>query len=144
MGCLHSSFIIKKQSMVLKKKIILSIIVGILVIGLTQSSLSEESNETSRIAVDTEEFQQPTSKYDPQEIRIGGHVVDYSRGQNITIVIINPNESEEIINTFASKKGNIHTLLHVTEDSVVGMHQVILEYQGVEIASTSFEILENQ
>ena len=125
-------------------KIIFSILIGVLVIGITQFSFAEESKNASRISVDVDAFEQPTSKYDSQEIRISGHVVDYSRGQNIIIVIISPNESEEIINTFASKKGNIHTLLHVTEDSVVGMHQVILKYQEEEIASTSFEILENQ
>ena len=143
MGCLHSSFIIKKQSMVLKKKIIFSILVGVIVIGLTQSSLSEESNETSRIAVDIEEFQQPTSKYDPQLIRIVGHIADYSRGENVNIIMIKPHGAQEEINTFASKKGNFQTLIQITQDSQIGIHELILNHHDEDIAFTLFKILES-
>ena len=139
----HSSFIGKKQSIVLKKKILFSILIGILVIGLTQSSLSSESKETSRISVDIEEFQQPTSKYDSQLIRIVGHVADYSRGENVNIVLIKPNDAEEEINIFASKKGNFQTLIEITQDSQIGIHELVLKYQGEERAFTLFNILEN-
>ena len=125
-------------------KTMFSILVGILVIGVTQFSFSEEYQETSYIAVDVEEFEQPTSKYNYQEITILGHIADYSRGQNVTIIIIDPNESEEEINTFASKKGDMYTLLHITQDSKIGVHQVILKYKGEEIANTSFEIVDSQ
>jgi len=125
-------------------KTIFSILVGILVIGITQISFAEDYQKTSSIAVDEEKFEQPSSKYNYQQITITGNIVDYSRGQNVTIIIIDPNESEEIISTFASKKGDVYTLLHITEDSQIGTHQVILKYVGEEIASTSFEILENQ
>ena len=125
-------------------KIIFSILIGVLVIGITQFSFAEDSKNTSRITVDEETFEQPTSKYDSQEITITGHIVDYSRGQNVTIIITDPNGSEEEINTFASKKGKIYTLLHITQDSQIGEHQVILKYEGEEIAHTSFEILESK
>lgn len=143
MECSHSSFIVQKQFRLLIKKIIFSILVGILVIGLTQSSLSEESKETSRIAVDVEEFQQPTSKYDPQQIRIVGHIADYSRGENVNIIMIKPNGAQEEINTFASKKGNFQTLIQITQDSQIGIHELILNYQGEDLAFTLFNILEN-
>ena len=42
---------------------------------------------------------------------------------------------------FASKKGEIYTLLHVTNDSQIGIHKISMIYGGVEIATTSFEIL---
>lgn len=125
-------------------KIMFSILAGVLIIGVTQFSISEEYQETSHIAVNEEKFEQPTSKYNYQEITITGHIVDYSRGENVTIIIINPNESEEEINTFASKKGKIYTLHHITQDSQIGEHQVILKYEGEEIAHTSFEILESK
>lgn len=125
-------------------KTIFSILVGILVIGITQISFAEDYQKTSSIAVDEEKLEHPSSKYNYQQITITGHIVDYSRGQNVIIIIIDPNESEEIISTFASKKGDVYTLLHITEDSKIGIHQVILKYLGEEIASTSFEILENQ
>ncbi len=129
----------------LQNKVILPILVGILVIGITQFSFAEEVHqETSSIMVDVEEFEQPTSKYYYQEIRIVGHIADYSRGANVTILTIDPNGSEEEINTFASKKGDIYTLLHITWDSEVGEHKIILKYNDEEIATTSFEILENQ
>ncbi|MGY5143606.1 MAG: hypothetical protein ACW9XH_03900 [Candidatus Nitrosopumilus sp. bin_32a] len=127
----------------MKKKIIFSILVGILAIGITQSSLSEESKETSHIAVDTEEFQQPKSKYDPQQIRIVGHIADYSRGENVNITMIKPNGVQEEINIFATKKGNFQTLIQITEDSQIGIHELILNYHEEDIAFTLFKILEN-
>ncbi len=128
----------------LQNKVILPILVGILVIGITQFSFAEEYQETSYIAVDEEKVEQPQSRYNYQEITILGHVADYNRGENVTILIISPSESEEEINTFASKKGNIYTLLHITQDSQIGINQIILKHNGEEIATTSFEILENQ
>ncbi len=129
----------------LQNKAILPILVGILVIGITQFSFAEEAyQETSYIAVDKEKFEQPQLRYNYQEITIIGHIADYNRGENVTIIIISPSESEEEINTFASKKGNIYTLLHITQDSQIGIHQLILKHNGEEVASTTFEILENQ
>ncbi|WP_297439991.1 hypothetical protein [Nitrosopumilus sp.] len=113
-----------------------------MVIGLTQHSLSEESKDISRINVIGEEFQQPT-KYEPQQIKIVGHVADYSRGEKVNIVMIKPNGMEEEINTFASKRGNFQTLIQITEDSQIGIHELILKYQNEEKAFTLFEILEN-
>ncbi len=104
----------------LQNKVILPILVGILVIGITQFSFAEVYQETSYIAVDEEKFEQPQSRYNYQQITILGHIADYSRGANVTILIIDPNGSEEEINTFASKKGDIYTLLHITWDSEVG------------------------
>jgi hypothetical protein len=66
------------------------------------------------------------------------------RGENVTIIIINPSEFEKEINVYASKKGNFQTLLYITEESQIGIHQVILIYQGEEVASTSFKILDSQ
>jgi len=120
------------------------VLLGILVIGITQFGYAEEIEESSYIAVDIEEFEQPQSKYNYEEITIIGHIEDYSRGDKVTILIINPDKTEEEIGTYASKKGDIYTMIHVTIDSQIGVHEVILTYQGMEIASTSFEILENQ
>lgn len=127
----------------LKKKTIFLVLVGFLIIGLTQTSISEESQETSRISVDVEEFQQPTSKYDSQQIRIVGHIADYSRGEMVSIIIIKPNDTQEEINTFASKRGNFQTLIEITQDSQIGIHELVLNYQGEERAFTLFNILEN-
>ena len=101
-----------------------------------------EEAKITHIEVDDEKFQQPSSKYNYQEIVFFGFVEDYNRGQQVTIKIISPDNSEEEINTYASKKGEIYTLLHITGDSQIGVHQVILKYQDIEIAATSFEIIE--
>ncbi len=126
----------------LQNKAILTILAGILVIGISQFTFAEEAYEKEAyITIDVEKFDQPQTRYSYQEITIIGYVPDYSRGENITITIINPSESEDEINTFASKKGNIYTLLHITHDSQIGVHQLILKFRGEEIATTSFEIL---
>ena len=125
-------------------KVILPMILTVLVIGVIQFAFAEELEKGTYVAVDEEKVDRPKSTYDPQEITITGHIADYNRGQNVIIIIINPNGSEEEINTFASKKGDIYTLLYITWYSEVGKHEVILKYKGEEIASTSFEILESQ
>ena len=127
----------------MQSKIILSALMGILVIGISQFAFAEELEKITYIAVDEEKFEQPSSKYNYQEIVFLGFVEDYSRGEQVTITIISPDESENEINTYASKKGEIYTLLHITNESQIGVHQVNLQYHGVEIASTTFEILEN-
>lgn len=119
-------------------------LLGILVIGVTQHAFAEELEKVTFIAVDEEKFEQPQSKYNYQEITIIGYIEEYARGSQVTITIINPDETEEVISTYASKKGQIYTLLHVTDDSQIGAHNMILKYEGLEIASTSFEILEPQ
>ncbi len=79
----------------MQNKAILPILVGILVIGITQFSFAEEAyQETSYIAVDEEKVEQPQSRYNYQEITILGHIADYNRGENVTIIIINHSESE--------------------------------------------------
>lgn len=127
----------------MQSKIILSALMGILVIGISQFAFAEELEKTTYIAADVEKFEQPSSKYNYQEIVFLGFVEDYVRGEQVTITIISPDESENEINTYASKKGEIYTILHITNESQIGVHQVILQYHGVEIASTTFEILEN-
>ena len=128
----------------MQNKVILPILLGILVIGITQFAFAEEIKKTARISVDAEEFEQPQTKYNPQEITISGKIAGYLRGENVTIIVVNPSESEKEINVYASKKGNFQTLLYITEESQIGIHQVILIYQGGEVASTSFEILAGQ
>ncbi len=125
-------------------KVILPILLGVFVIGITQVAFAEETEKVTFIAVDEEEFEQPKSKYNYQEITIIGYIEDYHRGDKVSIFIIYPDESTEELSTMASKKGDIYTLLHITSDSQIGEHKVILNYHGEEIASTTFEILENQ
>ena len=129
----------------MQSKAILTILAGILVIGISQFSFAAEPHEKEAyIALDVEKFDLPATRYSYQEITIMGYVPDYSRGQTVTITIINPLESEEEMNVIASKEGNIYTLIHITRDTQIGVHQVILEFHGEEIASTSFEVLEEQ
>jgi len=123
-------------------KILFSILLGILVVGITDIVFAEEVEKTPFIAVDEERFDQPKSKYNYQEITIIGFVENYNRGESITITITYPDKSSEEINTYASKKGEIYTLLHITQDSQIGVHLVNLSYQN-NLLSTSFEILEN-
>ncbi|MCV0392400.1 MAG: hypothetical protein K5790_03780 [Nitrosopumilus sp.] len=143
-GCSHVSFIPRIDYQSMKSKIIFSALLGIALVGISQFGFAEDIENTSHVAVDEEKFEQPDSKYNYQEIVILGYVENYERGQQITISIVSPDASEKEINTYASKKGEIYTLLHITQESQIGIHQVILTYHGVDIASTTFEILENQ
>ena len=90
-------------------KVILPVLLRILIVGITQFAFAEEAKIT-HIEVDDEKFQQPSSKYNYQEIVFFGFVEDYTRGQQVVIKIISPDNSEEDINTYASKKGEIYTL----------------------------------
>ncbi|MGY5152142.1 MAG: hypothetical protein ACW9XA_07730 [Candidatus Nitrosopumilus sp. bin_6a] len=127
----------------MQNRIVFSILLGIIVVGTSQIVFAEEIEKTTHIAVDEEKFEQPKSKYNNQEIVFLGFIEDYARGDQVTINIISPDGTQNAINTYASKKGDIYIILHITQDSQIGVHQVNLEYRGVEIASTTFEILEN-
>ncbi len=125
----------------MKGKVILSLLLGLAVIGIGQFAFAEEE-KSPYLAIDEEEFKQPKSKYNYQELTIIGYVENYKRGEEITITITYPDKSEEEINTFASKRGEIYTLLHITQDSQIGKHIISLNYYENSL-STSFEILEN-
>jgi hypothetical protein len=51
----------------MQNKVILPVLLGILIIGITQFTFAEEAKVT-HIEVDDEKFQQPSSKYNYQEI----------------------------------------------------------------------------
>ncbi len=116
----------------LDTKVILPILFGISIIGVTQFTFAEEIEEAiekvSFITVDEEEFKQPKTKYDYQELTIIGYVENYTRGDKVNISKISPDNSEEEITTFASKKGDIYTLLHFTSDAQIGIYELILKY----------------
>ena len=124
-------------------RVILPMLLGILVVGITQTAFAAEDEKTPFITVDEEKFDQPKSKYNYQELTIIGFVEDYNRGEELVITVTYPDKSTEEINTYASKKGEIYTLLHITHDSQIGKHLISLNYYE-NILSTSFEILENQ
>lgn len=126
------------------RKIILPMLIGVLVIGITQFAFAEELEKITFIAVNKEQFEQPQSKYDYQEITITGHIENYVRGEMVNVKIIHPDGSQDELQTHATKKGEIYTLFQIKDDSQVGVHTVILKYNDADIASTSFEILENQ
>ena len=106
--------------------------------------LAEEFDKVSYITIDKDKFEQPQSKYQHQQITITGYVADYGRGEKVSIDIISPSKSQEEIVTYASKKGNLYTVIRFDADSQIGIHTISLKYHNVEIATTSFEILENQ
>jgi len=124
------------------RKIILPVLIGILVVGITQFVFAEELEKTTFILVDKEQFQQPQSKYNSEQIIISGYVEDYTRGDKVIIEIIHPDQSQDEIQTHATKNGEIYTLLDITNDSQIGIHQVVLKYRDMELATASFEIIE--
>ena len=127
----------------MNNKVILPILFGILIIGVTQFTFAEELEKATYVAVDEEKINRPESTYENQELTIRGYIEDYARGVSILLTIINPDESELEIKTHATKKGDVFTVLPITEDYQFGIHQVIMNYNGT-LASTSFEILDNR
>jgi hypothetical protein len=123
-------------------KPVLPILLGIIAISITQFAYAEESGNSTYIAVNEIEVQQPNSRHHYQEITIVGYVEEYIRGDNVTITVVYPDESEEEISTYATKKGDLHTFLQITHESQVGTYMLFLDYDA-EIAFTSFEILES-
>ncbi|MEK6929952.1 MAG: hypothetical protein AABZ42_04715 [Thermoproteota archaeon] len=110
--------------------------------GFNTNVFAEELEKVTFIAVDKEQFEQPQSKYNSEHIIISGYVEDYTRGDEIFIVIIHPDQSQNEIQTHATKKGEIYTLFDISNDSQIGVYQVILKYRDMELATTSFEIIE--
>ena len=132
------------HTIVLSSKVILPILAGILVIGFAQFVFSEEIENSTFIAVNKEKFEQPQSRYSYQEIAIFGYIEDYSRGAQIKFIMISPDESQTEIITYAARNGEIYTPYHITNDSQIGIHKIVLKYHEKEITSTSFEIFKNQ
>ena len=133
-----------KNKMNLKYGFIVMIVSLFAMSSFNTNVFAEELEKVTFITVDMEQFEQPQSKYNYQQITIIGYVENYTRGDMINIGIIYPDESQEEINTYGTKKGEINTLFQINVDSQIGIHKVVLKYNGLELASTSFEVLENQ
>lgn len=125
-------------------KMMLPVLAGLIIVGISQFAFAEESEKVPYVAVDKEQFEQPQSRYNLQEVTITGYVENYSRGDIVTIEVVHPDETQEELQTHATKKGEIYILFQINGDSQIGIYKVILKYNGVELASTSFEILENK
>jgi len=117
-------------------------IMVLVVIGSSSYVFAEEDEEF--VTVDIEKVVKPQSVSKYEEITILGHVNDYSRGYSVFLTIVNPDGTQDEISTYASKKGDVYTLLHLTEKSQVGKYEIILMYDDVKRASTSFELIEYQ
>lgn len=128
----------------MNKKFLLTILSGIIIIGITQLVFAEELEKVSYITIDKEQIKQPQSKYSGEQVTITGFIEEYTRGDTVFILIIYPDNTQEEMQTHATKKGEIHTMIQVTSDSQIGVHNIILKYHDIEIASTTLEILEHQ
>ena len=128
----------------MNKKLLLTILSGIIIIGITQLVFAEELEKVSYITIDKEQIKQPQSKYSGEQVTITGFIEEYTRGDTVFILITYPDNTQEEMQTHATKKGEIHTMIQVTSDSQIGVHNIILKYHDTEIASTTLEILEHQ
>lgn len=128
----------------MNKKLLLTILSGIIIVGISQLAFAEELEKVSYITVDKEQIKQPQSKYNGEQVTITGFIKEYTRGDTVFIVLIYPDGTQEEMQTRATKKGEIHTMIQVTSDSQIGVHNIILKYHDIEIASTTLEILEHQ
>lgn len=128
----------------MNKKVLLPILAGIIIVGISQLAFAEELEKVSHITVDKEQFKQPQSKYSGEQVTITGFIEEYTRGDTVFIVVIYPDGTQEEMQTHATKKGEVYTMIQVTSDSQIGVHNIILKYHDTEIASTTFEIIEHQ
>jgi len=144
MECLHLPFMQTKPYKNMNQKLMLPILAGMIIVGISQLGFAEELEKVSYITVDKEQIEQPQSKYSGEQVTISGFVENYTRGDTVFIGIIYPDGTQDEMQTHATKKGEVYTLVQVTNDSQIGIHKIILKYHDVEIASTILEILEHQ
>ena len=144
MECLHLPFMQTKPYKNMNQKLMLPILAGMVIVGISQLVFAEELEKVSYVTVDKEQIEQPQSKYSGEQVIISGFVENYTRGDTVFIGVIYPDGTQDEMQTHATKKGDVYTLVQVTNDSQIGIHKIILKYHDVEIASTILEILEHQ
>ena len=128
----------------MNSKIILPVLLAIIAVSITQFTFAEELETMSFIMVDSEQIEQPSSRYNFEQITLFGYVDNYTRGLEVAIILTHPDGAIEELNTYATKDGEIYMIIQVTGESQIGVHQITLKYGGVELASTSFEVLEKK
>lgn len=129
----------------MNKKNKLSLLFGVtfLVLLVPSNIFADEIKEDEEfIMLDLEKAERPeiSSKY--QEIVVIGYVDNYTRGDNIELLVITPDGTEDKISSYATKKGEVYTLLHFTKESQIGIYKISLIYNNIERASTNFEMIE--
>lgn len=128
----------------MNNKLILPVLLGIIAVSITQISFAEEIESFSFIMSDTEQIEQPSSRYNSEQIALYGYVDNYTRGLEVGINLTHPDGVIEELNTYATKDGEIYMIIQVNGESQIGVHQITLNYEGVELASTTFEVLEKK
>lgn len=121
------------------------LVVSILAIGSGFEVIAEEFEKSEDfIKTDFEKASVPEGSNEYQEITISGHTENYTRGNPIMILLKTPDGNEEKFSTYATKKGEIHMILHFTKNSQIGVYNIMMIYNNMERAATIFELLETK
>jgi len=128
----------------MNSKIILPVLLGIITVSITQFTFADELETFSFIMADTEQVEQPKSRYNSEQVTLYGYVDNYTRGLEVGIILTHPDGEIEELNTYATKDGEIYMIIQIDGESQIGVHQVSLYYEGAELASTTFEVLEKK
>jgi hypothetical protein len=98
----------------------------------------------SNLVLSDNTLEQPSSKYNTIDLFVSGKIAEYTRGEPINMIVIQPDGKtiEQIL--FATSKGQFKTKISITHDSQIGTHKVLIRYQESDIASKSFTINDSE
>jgi len=120
------------------------IIVGFLVlilfgIGFTSNGFSE--SEKSFLTLDSHEITKTQYATEVKKLTVTGYVSDYERGTVMHLFNVSPTGEMTKFNTTGTDDGDFFTIIHIDGTFETGEYRLMLEYDGKQIAATTYMII---
>jgi len=121
----YASILVGTTSFTINEQIILAL------------AASTKDEKTNSITLSTDVITIPTSYAQVQIIQVSGTLADYHRGNVVELILISENGKEYPRKITASRDGIFFTFFNITPEFPEGVSNIIVKYQGSEVARTS-------
>ncbi|MHA7734031.1 hypothetical protein [Nitrosopumilus sp. S6] len=115
------------------------LVLALLGVGFTGMGFSEI--QESHITLDSHEITKTQYSTEVKKLTVIGYVSDYERGTVVHLLNVSPTGEITKFNTTGTNEGDFFTIIPIDGKFEAGEYQLVLEYDGKQIASTTYVII---
>ncbi|KEQ56907.1 hypothetical protein SCCGRSA3_02054 [Marine Group I thaumarchaeote SCGC RSA3] len=120
-----------------------TVVFGIFLVSLIiQSFANTAFSETqeNHLTLSSHEITKTEYSTEVKKLTVTGHILNYERGEIVHLLNVFPSGEITRLNTTGTDDGNFFTIIHIDKSFDAGEYTLILEYDGKQIASTTYVI----
>lgn len=115
------------------------LVLALLGVGFTEIGFSE--TQESYLTLSSHEITKTQYSTEIKKLTVTGYVPDYERGSVIHLLNVSPIGEITKLNTTGTDDGDFFTIIHIDGKFEAGEYHLVLEYDGKQIASTTYAII---